>query len=386
MDDSQIWIMPSKKICINDVLKTFPDSQRDFYRNLSSPSFFDELSSNSLMGNKAEIWALLEHFKSENLTLRTRSDPLRYSLKNKVSGGSGSQTAPNSPVSYNGNADEIFLKLLASQPKLFNNNFQLLREITRLDKKSFDQYFRVFISSLRSEESREAMHLILRLKDTNGYCGEISALVNELRNQIPLYEKSATLNKWRNSKYDFEEVISSLIKIKADSLFDLNDFRLVKSDKASEMFNRRFINGEINPVDVKWWKSFNQLCVDIKYLEQLKVQWTDLSDREKEVMKIVSIGENQTLNHFMINDFSVTHEKLRQLLENICQDAPFNNEYLLGHDWCYSEYSILLEKNNITLKVRKGTLDYKFFTEFILNFSLSYIVIYIVMRVFQAIF
>jgi hypothetical protein len=98
MDNSQIWIMPSKKICINDVLKTFPDSQQDFYRNLSSPSFFDELSSNSLMGNKAEIWALLEHFKSENLTLRTRSDPLRYSLKNKVSGGSGgNQTAPNSP-------------------------------------------------------------------------------------------------------------------------------------------------------------------------------------------------------------------------------------------------------------------------------------------------
>ena len=357
MDDSQIWIMPSKKICINDVLKTFPDSQQDFYRNLSSPSFFDELSSNSLMGNKAEIWALLEHFKSENLTLRTRSDPLRYSLKNKVSGGSGSQTAPNSPVSYNGNADEIFLKLLASQPKLFNNNFQLLREITRLDKKSFDQYFHVFISSLSSEESREAMHLILRLKDTNGYCGEISALVNELRNQTPLYENSAILKKWRNSKYDFEEVISSLIKIKGDSLSDLDDFRLVKSDKASEMFNLRFTNGVINPVDVRWWKSFNQLCIELKYLEQLEKQWINLSDAEKEVMKSIFIGEKQTLNHFMINDFSETREKLKGTLKDICAGAPFENEYLLGHDWCYSEYSILLEKNNITLKNQLNVIN-----------------------------
>jgi hypothetical protein len=145
--------------------------------------------------------------------------------------------------------DEIFLKLLSSQPKLFNNNFQLLREITRLDEESFNQYFRVFISNLSSEESREAMHLILRLKDTNGYSGEISALVNELRNQTPLYENSAILKKWVNSKYDFEEVISSLIKIKGDSLSDLDDFRLVKSDKASEMFNRRFTNGVINPKD-----------------------------------------------------------------------------------------------------------------------------------------
>ena len=257
MNSSQswTWIMPSKNICIEKVLKSFPDSQRDFYRNLSDEKFFNALSSNSLMGNKAEIWALLEHFKSENLPLRTRSDWGSYSLKNK----GGNQTAPNSPVSYNGTTDELFLKLLSSQPKLFNNNFQLLREITKLDEKSFDQYFRVFIGSLRSEESTNAMALILKLKDTSGYCGEISALVNELGNQIPLYEESATLKKWRDSKYDFEEVISSLIKIKAGSLSDLNDFRLVKSDKASEMFNRRFTNGVINPVDVRWWKYFNQL-------------------------------------------------------------------------------------------------------------------------------
>jgi hypothetical protein len=95
MDDSQIWIMPSKKICINDVLKTFPN-RRDFYRNLSDEKFFNALSSNSLIGNKAEIWALLEHFKSENLTLRT-SDSASYSLKNKVSGSSGNQTAPSTP-------------------------------------------------------------------------------------------------------------------------------------------------------------------------------------------------------------------------------------------------------------------------------------------------
>jgi hypothetical protein len=103
-------------------------------------------------------------------------------------------------------------------------------------------------------------------------------------------------------------------------------------------------------------------------------------------MKFVYIGENQTLNHFMINDFSMTRRKLKEFLKDICEGAPFDNEYLLGHDWCYSEYSTLLEKNNITLKVRKGTLDYKFFTKFILNFSLGYIVIDIVMRVFQAIF
>jgi hypothetical protein len=359
MDSSQswTWIMPSKKICIEDVLKTFPDSQRDFYRNLSSPNFFNELSSNSLMGNKAEIWALLEHFKNENLTLRTRSDPASYSLKNKVSGGSGNQTAPSTPVSYNGNADEIFLKLLASQPKLFNNNFQLLREITRLDEESFDQYFHVFTRSLRSEESLRAMYVILKLKDTNGYCGEISALVKELRNQTPLYEKSAILKKWRNSKDDFEEVISSLIKIKGDSLFDLNDFRLVKSDKASEMFNRRFTNGVINPVDVRWWKSFNQLCAEIKFLDQLEKQWINLSEEEKEVMKSVFIGEKQTLNHFMINDFSETREKLEETLKDICAGAPFDNEYLLGHDWCYSEYSILLEKNNITLKNQLNVIN-----------------------------
>lgn len=360
MDSSQswTWIMPSKKICIEEVLQTFPDSQRDFYRNLSSPNFLNELSSNSLMGNKAEIWALLEHFKSENLPLRTRSDWGSYSLKNKVSGGSGgNQTAPNSPVSYNGTTDELFLKLLSSQPKLFNNNFQLLREITKLDEKSFDQYFRVFIGSLRSEESTNAMALILKLKDTSGYCGEISALVNELGNQIPLYEESATLKKWRDSKYDFEEVISSLIKIKAGSLSDLNDFRLVKSDKASEMFNRRFTNGVVNPIDARWWEYFNQLCTDIKYLEQLKAQWEDLSDAEKEVIKNVYIGENQTLNHFMMNDFSVTLRMLNKTLEEVCAVAPFDNAYLLGHDWCYSEYSSLLEKNDITLKNQLNVIN-----------------------------
>ena len=342
--------MPSKKICINDVLKTFPDSQQEFYRNLSDEKFFNALSSNNLIGDKAEIWALLENFKSENLTLRTKSDWASYSLKNKVSGGSGSQSAPSTPVSYNGTTDELFLKLLSSQPKLFNNNFQLLREITRLDEESFDQYFRVFISSLSSEESREAMHLILRLKDTNGYSGEISALVNQLRNPTPLHENSAILKKWVNSKYDFEEVISSLIKIKGDSLSDLDDFRLVKSDKASEMFNLRFTNGVINPVDVRWWKSFNQLCIELKYLDQLEKQWINLSEKEKEVMKSVFIGEKQTLNHFMINDFSETREKLEETLKDICAGAPFENEYLLGHDWCYSEYSIVLKKNGITLK------------------------------------
>jgi len=155
----------------------------------------------------------------------------------------------------------------------------------------------------------------------------------------------------------FEEVISSLIKIKAGSLSDLNDFRLVKSDKASEMFNRRFTNGVVNPIDARWWEYFNQLCTDIKYLEQLKAQWEDLSDAEKEVIKNVYIGENQTLNHFMMNDFSVTLRMLNKTLEEVCAVAPFDNAYLLGHDWCYSEYSSLLEKNDITLKNQLNVIN-----------------------------
>ena len=117
MDSSQIWIIPSKKICINNVLKAFPDNQQDFYKNLSSERFFNALSSNGLLVNKVEILALLEHFKSKNLPLRMRSDSASYSLKNKLS---GNQTAPNSPVSYNGTTDELFLKLISSQPKLFH--------------------------------------------------------------------------------------------------------------------------------------------------------------------------------------------------------------------------------------------------------------------------
>ena len=140
-------------------------------------------------------------------------------------------------------------------------------------------------------------------------------------------------------------------------MFDLNDFRLVKSDKATEMFNRRFTNGVINPVDVRWWKSFNQLCTETKFLDQLEKQWINLSEEEKEVMKSVFIGEKQTLNHFMINDFSETRDKLEETLKDICASAPFDNEYLLGHDWCYSEYSILLEKNDITLKNQLNVIN-----------------------------
>ena len=74
-------------------------------------------------------------------------------------------------------------------------------------------------------------------------------------------------------------------------------------------------------------------------------------------MKIVFIGEKQTLNHFMINDFSVTHRMLNKTLQKICEGAPFDNEYLLGHDWCYSEYSILLEENKITLKNQLNVIN-----------------------------
>ena len=363
MDDSKIWIMPSKNICIKDVLKTFPDSQRDFYENLSSERFFNALSSNYLLINKDEVWSIMEHFK-----------------ENKVS-RSGNQTAPSTLVSCNGNIDEIFLKLLSSQAKLFNNNFQLLRELTGLDQESFNSYLRVFIGSLRREESINAMRIIL--KDSTCYSGEISALVNELRNQTPLYKKSGILIDWQNSKYNLEEVISSLVKIKGDSLFNLNSFRLVKRQKATDIFNLRFTHGVADPRDVEWWKDFNQLCIEIKFLEAFQTEWIHLSYEERQAMKIVFIGQDQkTVEEFMDEDLLITHRKLTETLQDICQDAPFNKQYLLDNHWCYSEYSILLEKNNITLKVRKGTLDYKFFTKFILNFSLGYIVIWVFQDIF----
>jgi len=116
------------------------------------------------------------------------------------------------------------------------------------------------------------------------------------------------------------------------------------------MFNLRFTNGVAYPRDVEWWNSFNQLCIDMKSLDQLEIEWTDLFDEEKEVMKIVSIGGYQTLNQFMNKDLLIIRDKLRKILEKICLGSPFDKEYLLGHQWCYSEYGILLEKNNITLK------------------------------------
>jgi hypothetical protein len=256
-------------------------------------------------------------------------------------------------LSYNGNTDEIFLKLLASQPKLFNNNFQLLREITRLDEESFNHYWRVFISSLSSEESTEAMRLILRLKDSTCYSGEISALVNELRNQTPLYEKSGTLTDWVNLKDNFEEVISSLVKIKGDSLFNLDSFRLVKRQKATDIFNLRFTNGVADPKDVEWWEDFNQLCIDMKFLNKLKTEWDKLSDEERQRIKILFVGEGKdqkTLEEFMEEDFSAICLELQETLIELCSGSPLTKEYLLGHHWCYSEYTRLLEKNHITLK------------------------------------
>jgi hypothetical protein len=58
-----------------------------------------------------------------------------------------------------------------------------------------------------------------------------------------------------------------------------------------------------------------------------------------------------------MNDFSATHRKLKATLQGICEGAPFDNEYLLGHDWCYSEYSFLLEKNDITLKNQLNVIN-----------------------------
>jgi len=91
----------------------------------------------------------------------------------------------------------------------------------------------------------------------------------------------------------------------------------------------------------------------MKFLNKLKTEWDKLSDEEREVMKMVYIGEGKdrkTLEEFMEEDFLMTHQKLKEILTQVCSGAPFNNEYLLGHHWCYSEYTRLLEKYDITLK------------------------------------
>jgi len=91
----------------------------------------------------------------------------------------------------------------------------------------------------------------------------------------------------------------------------------------------------------------------MKFLNKLKTEWGKLSDEERQAIKILFVGEGKdqkTLEEFMEEDFSAICEELQETLIELCSGSPFTKEYLLGHHWCYSEYTRLLEKNHITLK------------------------------------
>jgi len=348
---SWTWPMPSKRVYIKKIIETFPESKRDFYKNLSSPSFFNKLYSNNLLRDKAEVWAILENFKSNNPSLRSKS--AGDSFKNEVlSGGSGNKTAPNTPVSCDGTIDEIVLKLFSSQPKLFNNNFALLRELTGLDSESFGFLMSLFRNRLTGK-SQEGIDFILTYPKCN-YSGEIYDLLKNLGEVRPCYgEKSTLITKWVDVKCNFKEVVPSLLEINDDyfdNIDNLDDFRLVKSQKANDIFNLRFKSGVTNPSDVEWWKDFNQLCFDIKLVTACQNQWATLSHEQKQILGSVYLGKNRRLKDFMTHDISTVRYNLEKVLQDICQDAPFNKQYLLDNHWCYSEYSNLLEENNITLK------------------------------------
>ena len=220
----------------------------------------------------------------------------------------------------------------------------------------------------------------LRSKSTGGSFKnevEIYVLLKDLEKVRPCYGEKSTLIMWANLKCNFKEVVPSLLKINDgyfDNIHNLDRFRLVKSQKATEIFNLRFKNGVSNPRDVEWWKDFNQLCFDIKFLTACQNEWATLSHEQKQILGSVYLEKNLTLRDFMTYDISTVRRMLIIVLKDVCKQAPFDKQYLLDNLWCYSEYVILLEKNNITLKVRKGTLDYKFFIKFILHFSLGYII------------
>jgi len=349
---SWIWTMPSSENYIKKVVNTFPESKRDFYHNLSNPSFFNKLSSNNLLRDKAEVWAILENFKSNNPSLRSKSTG--GSFKNEVlSGGSGgNKTAPNTPVRCDGTIDEVVLRLFSSQPKLFNNNFKLLRELTGLDPASFDFIMSLFKNRLTGK-SQAGIDFISTYPTCN-YSGEIYALLEDLAKVRPCYEeKSVLITSWVDVKRNFKEVVPSLLKINGgyfDNRYNLDRFRLVKSQKANDIFSLRSKNGVTNQSDVEWWKDFNQLCVDLKFLTACKKQWAILSDEQKQVLGSVSLGKNHTLEDFMTHDISNICSNLEDVLQEVCDGAPFDKGYLLDHIWCYSEYSNLLEEKNIILK------------------------------------
>ena len=346
---SQIWTMPSSENYIKKVIKTFPDSKRDFYENLSSPSFFNELYSNNLLRDKAEVWAILENFKSNNPSLRSKSTG--GSFKN-VSGCSANKSAPNTPVRCDGTIDEIVLRLFSSQPKLFNNNFEILRELTGLDQESFGFFMSLFRNRLTGK-SQAGIDFILTYPTCN-YSGEIYALLEDLGEVRPCYgEKSTLITSWVDVKSNFKEVVPSLLKINDgyfDNIYNLDQFRLVKSQKATDMFNLRFKYGVFNPRDIEWWKDFNQLCADIKFLTACQEEWAILSDEQKQILGSVCLGKNYTLKRFMTNDISTIRHNLEEVLRDLCKEAPFDKEYLLDNTWCYSDYSNLLEKKDIILR------------------------------------
>ena len=242
--------------------------------------------------------------------------------------------------------DEIFLKLISSQPKLFNNNFELLRELTGLDPDSFGFLMSLFRGKL-NQKSQAAIDFVST--HPTCYAGEIYALTKDLKKTTPSHQKESALMQWGSPRYNFEEVLSSLLTTD-EYLMTLDNFRVTKSQNATEIFYLRFTDGLVNEIDVAWWNDFNKLCIDIKYLDALQTQWTSLSDEQKKIVGSVCIEKNNTLNQFMLHDISPIHKALIESLENICEDAPFTKEYLLGHDWCYSEYSIVLKKNGITPK------------------------------------
>lgn len=230
-------------------------------------------------------------------------------------------------------------------------------------------------------------NLSLRSKSTGGSFKnevEIYALLKDVGEVRLCYGEKSTLIMWAILKCNFKEVLPSLLKINDgyldnNHIYHLDDFRLVKSQKATEMFHLRFKNGVANPTEVNWWDDFNQLCVDLKFLTACEKEWATLSHEQKQILGSVYLGKNLNGKNLRLMDFMTHHissirRNLKIVLKDVCKQAPFDKQYLLDNLWCYSEYVILLEKNNITLKVRKGTLDYKFFTKFLLHFLLCYII------------
>jgi hypothetical protein len=344
--DAKEWIVPSTKGYIKQILNTFPESQRDFYENLSSKEFFGELSSNSLLGDKAEIWYVLEHFKN-NSSLRSKSAvSSSESLKSELVTG-GSKSVPGTPVSCDGDVNKMFLKLLYSQPKLFNNNLELFRRLTGLDESNFEYHLGIFRRGLTEIESIAAMDFIVG--NTNKNSGELYALVNDLGRTTPLYNKQP-LRTWGELKLNFEPMLSSLLKT-TNGLVSLDPFRLAASRKATEIFDLRFTDGLVDEIDARWWGDFNQLCIDLKFLNALKLEWNSLSEKQIEILSPLPLTKDLTLHTFMTHELPVIKSVLESSLKRLCFNAPIDEEYL-SDNWCCSDYGVLLSNHNISVTNR----------------------------------